>query len=238
MNFMKKLVFLPLLALLLTGCADTLPEPGSDEYKQVVEYATSLLLKYDKDYESGLVKISLPEATEESTEGADAETPDGTDTLDTPDTPDNPADPDTATTAQAQDLTELVGVSGLEFRYAGVLVTPKSDDIWYVSVGDHVDDAEDLLYVNFEVQNTSGAAINLNMKSLRLQIRIGYNGGNPVNALSTALLNDLQWFEGDIAAGDQVMLQSLIEVTISDASAVESVEFYVSDANGEHKFVY
>jgi uncharacterized protein YceK len=244
---MKKLVLLLALVFVLSGCADTLPETTSDEYEQIVQFAASLLLKYDHDYESGLVAIELPAPTEETTDGGEGDDGDDgdevDDTVDPTDDPSNPSDSgdsdsNAAVTSQAQSLAEVVGVAGLEFRYAGVLVKPRSNDVLFLFTDEDDQDTDNVLYVMFEVTNTSEADIPLDMESFSLQIRIGYNGGEAANALPTGLDNDLSWFKGDVPAGSSVMLQSLGAVALDDASEIHSVEYYVRDTNGEHKFTY
>ncbi|MCM1087931.1 MAG: hypothetical protein NC419_07215, partial [Muribaculaceae bacterium] len=49
------------IACILTGCGNTMPELTEEENDIITEYAVSLLLKYDKNYNSRLIDLAAYE---------------------------------------------------------------------------------------------------------------------------------------------------------------------------------
>ena len=56
-----------LIAVVMTGCGNTIPEMTEAEQELVVEYAANTLLKYDKYYERKLIELTLEQELAEDT---------------------------------------------------------------------------------------------------------------------------------------------------------------------------
>jgi hypothetical protein len=228
---MKKLLILILAALVLSGCGYNYLEITTEQQRQIVEYSAGLLLKYDHYYDNGLVDIALPTPEPEVITVLPEAEPDE----DTAPDPNAPQIVDNTIPSLPQSMTEIIGISGLDFRYAGIEVTPEypaemnPEEIAFI-----VDAAigQNLLVVKFEAVNTSGSDIYLDMLAQDLRVRIGYNDKGISATLRTFLLNDLTHFQGDIPAGETVLLVSICEVPISTVGEVSSIQYIVISAAG------
>ncbi|MCL2052658.1 MAG: hypothetical protein FWG91_13170 [Lachnospiraceae bacterium] len=230
---MKKLLVLLIITLTLTGCR-SIPEVTPEQHAQIVEYSASLLLKYDRFYETNLTVIELPAKEPEiivvPETSPETENDQGILIPETPEIIDNTI---------PQDLTGLVGISGLEFQYSGTLVTDRyPEDSGEIAFGIDASPGHNLLVVGFNVVNTSGADIFLDMYGLDLRIMIGYNGGNLSSSLFTMLFDDLAFFQGVIPAGEAVALSSLREANITDISEIQSIDFLIRADSGDFSFSY
>ncbi|MCL2719334.1 MAG: hypothetical protein FWE14_11205 [Lachnospiraceae bacterium] len=232
---MNKLLILLILTLTLTGCNNFL-EVTPEQHAQIVEYSAGLLLKYDRFYESNLTAITLlapkPEVIEKPEVGPEPDE-EGLENGGRPEIIDNTV-PD-----MPRDLTELIGVNGLEFRYSGVLVTNRYPEEVVPGESYFGIDASpglNLLVVKFDVINISSEDIFLNMNEYDLRVGIGYNGGSFSSVLYTMLLYDLAFFKDVIPAGGTVELSSLREADIADSGEIHSVELFIRSHKGDFSF--
>lgn len=223
-----------ILAGLLTGCGVTYPDMTEEEQAHVVEYATGLLLKYDKYHEYSLVQLEeseaekpTPTAVSKNTEGL----PDAGEEM----TGDFSEQPDVVDMTEPQTLTEIIGIDGIDFQYVGCEVADTyPDDTLSEEVYPYVDASKNnkLLILKFDATNISGSELQLDMNERNVRFKIGWNGGAPQNALVTFLLNDMAAYKGEIPAGQTVQLVSLAEVPEESAMAISNVEFLIKDSEG------
>ena len=229
------------LVLGLSACADV-PQLTPGQQEMFVEYSAALLLKYARNYDYGLVAIELPEIEPPVEE----EPPEVAADLDD----DNPGDDGGGAggSAQAapdawvpQDLGEVIGIEGLEFRYAGFDVADEyppldSSDVFYFVFT--ASPGTKLLVIRFDVVNSGGTDIYLDMANRDMRIWMGYNGGDVAYALTTLLPDDLAYFQGPIAAGATVGLSSIREIPASDAGGVVSLEYVIRTEDGLFRLSY
>lgn len=207
-------------ACVLSGCGQTVPELTEEENEIITEYAVSLLLKYDKNYNSHLVDLS---AYEESIAESENEEP-AEDMIPDEELPEeNVEEPATeiidATEeieAQASSIEEFYGIEGFSFQYTGYdlvseypAITENSADAFFAM---EATPGMQLLIMKFQVTNQNGMDSMLDTFQYGMKVRITVNEEDPKSALSTMLLNDLQSFRGTLEAYGQTELVTVIEV--------------------------
>lgn len=204
-------------ACALSGCGQTVPELTEEENEIITEYAVSLLLKYDKNYNDHLVDLS---AYEESIAQPEIEEP-VEDAIPDEELPEEePAteviDATEELEEQASSIEEFYGIEGFSFQYTGYdliseypTVAADSADAFFAM---EATPGMQLLIVKFQVNNQSGMDSALDTFQYSMKVRIAVNDEAPKSALSTMLLNDLQSFSGTLAAYGQTELVAVIEV--------------------------
>ena len=223
-----------ILILTLAGC-NAIPDVTPEQHAQIVEYSAGLLLKYDRFYENNLVAIAIPTPKPEPTPTPEPEEDEDEPSLvmgGTPEIIDN---------SLPRDLTEVIGISGLEFHYAGSLVTNQyphavvpGEIYFYVTASP----GNNLLVIRFNVVNTTSSDIHLDMTEYNLRLRIGYDGANVSSTLFTMLENDFAMYRGVIAAGETMELASICEVSVNDIADIQSIEFYIRSNSGDFTYYY
>lgn len=220
-----------LMVLLFSGCASELPEMEPEEQDQIVEYAVHLLLKYDKNYNYRLLDAEVLE--EEEAKNADKkEVPEGT-AAPAQDAPEEPAVIDNVEVEEEKpqiSLTEFYGLEGLQVRYSGFQVLQyypdDSEDMYFmVNAGNN----KDLLVLEFEVTNQSGAEYILDMPGQEAEFRVGINDGKARRAMFTMLLNDFSTYQGTLQDGESVTLAIICEVTEEETQDIMTLSLYAAN---------
>ncbi|MDR2546416.1 MAG: hypothetical protein LBC96_02760 [Lachnospiraceae bacterium] len=229
--FKKSVTWLMLLPVLfLVGC-DEFPFVTPEQHSQVVEYTTSVLLRHAYGYDYGLVKLEeIPDVDVDIPSVPPPPDDDGN----VDDIPDDPYPPFVPLGADDADMTEIVGIPGLVFDYAGFMVVDEypenviSDDVFFITFASM---GAELLVVKFTVTNESDTDIFLDMVARDFRIGIGYNGANTTGALMTMLPNDLALFQGRIPnrsdSGELLELVVICEVRLEDGDDINSVELII-----------
>ncbi|RKI90208.1 hypothetical protein D7V94_15245 [Parablautia intestinalis] len=213
-NKMKYGVIVLLVALLTTGCGNKIPELSEQEQELVVEYAREVVLKHDKNYQSRLVDLSLeqenvneaePEtpSEEEDEASSDAKETDGQEVSVT----DN-----TQTEVQNVTLEEFLKLDDVKFTYNGYeldnFYPQQGEELYFIM---EATQGSKLLVLKFLAENTSGTEINLDIAKTETRFKIIADGVGK-NALTTMLLNDLTYYQGTIAPGENVELVLVCEI--------------------------
>lgn len=215
---------------MLSGCGTAYPDLTVEEHDQIVEYASGLVLKYDRN---NTHKLVLPEASEAET-AAPEETKEPEAVADTAASA-APEQPETVDLTVPKSLNEIVAIGGIDLQYAGYevveeypsIVTP--GEIYFIV---NATENNKLLVLKFDVTNNSGADYFLDLAERSIRYKIGWNGGAPRNALLTMLLNDMSTYEGELLAGEVVQLVVVCDLPDESASTVEPIELQVNDGTG------
>ncbi len=217
---------------LLAGCGITYPELTTEEYDQAVEYAAGLLLKYDKNYNNKLIEpeelmqmkpepevpVPVAEVPAETAEEAGTDGGDITARNDVVPLP----------------MTELMAIEGVEFKYAGFeTVKEYPDEVTPGEVYTVMMASENnvLLVLNFDAVNNSGTDLYLDMLQRGIRFRVGWNGGDMGNTMTTMLLNELSYYRGNLAAGESVRLVVVREIPEGSANGIFSIEMSVREGD-------
>ena len=236
-------------ALALTGCGATVPDLTQEETEIISEYAAGILMKYDKDNGSRLVDLSQEEPQEEA--APDAEPPVQTPESDaaaagTEEAPGGTGEPGPAENnatvidqsqtevMSAASIEEYYGISGFTFAYTGCeLIDSYPEDSGEEGAVYFTMDATEgmkLLVAKFNVTNQSGSEQTLNMMEHRAKFKLAVNGDAGKHVLTTMLLNDMQNYNAQMAAGETVELVSIIEVPAD--TQVDSLALILSGGDG------
>lgn len=221
---------------LLAGCGNKIPEMTQQQEELIVEYAAGTVLKYDKNYESKLVELTLEENTENETgtqENAPAikEEEAQTDENAASEVPviDNTEDV-ANTVASIEEFLQLDFVRTTYTGYETCDIYPGDDagsDVYFIM---NATEGNKLLVVKFFMENVSGEEREVNIAQSNVRFKIAVNGTEK-NALTTMLLNDLAYYSGRLAAGEGVELVLICEVPDEQSGEISSLAVEMTDAD-------
>lgn len=221
------------MAVFLSACGSTIPDMTEEQNSQVVEYAAGLLLKYDENKHGRLVE-------EEDTEQEEAaETPVPEPESKPEETPQQEEEPEVVDVSEAtpaversRSIEEFYELEGVTIKYTGFELKDSypdsgSDDMFFAM---QATKGCKLLVLHFDVNNTGGQAVSLDMASSGAKFKISINEEAPRYALTTMLLNDLGSYKGTIAAGETVDLVLIGEIAEEKAVGIQSVSLSMKNA--------
>lgn len=232
-------------SVLTMGCgllANRIPELSHEEHDMVVEYATETLLKYDSKNGDKIGRqpedyvIPKPEVVGEAEATA---TPEPILTLPVEDSSElgevTVTDISSVPEESLSTIEEAMGVAdSLQFEYTGyetVDVYPESTEAYFALTAS---EGCKLLIVKLKVSNITGESIRVNVPAENIRFKIVLNG-EPKNALTTMLLNDLAFYAEDIEAGGSDEVMVLGEYPTEELEMIESLELIVKTKDGNTK---
>lgn len=219
---------------LLTGCGNTIPEMTSEQQELVVEYTVGTVLKYDRNYENRLVKVSELEAEEEllSEEAAEQEMQEeGTEPVDLSQPAASEGEDAAETKTNYTSIEEFLQTEQLTFRYTGFEVVDQyperneEEELFFVM---NATPGQKLLVVRFDVENCSETDTVLDMNQYGVRFKLVVDGEEK-NALTTMLLNDLSYYSGTIAQGETQELVLVCELPEEKAQAVSGLKLIMKN---------
>lgn len=221
---MKKKMMLSiciLTAVLMMGCGK-IPTMTPEQEEQIVNYAAAIALKYDAGYENRLVDLTqYPEETP-GTDKEETEESEGMDEVEDTDTTDIS---ENAGGTSSSSIEEFYGVSGVRIDYTGASYCDSypegSVEDYYFTLD--ATEGKRLLVLQFQVNNTTDAAVDVDFFSVAPRFRISVNGNSSKNILSTMLMDDLRTYIGTLQPGETVPLVLLAEIEEQDAGEIESL---------------
>lgn len=199
--------------VMFAGCGNPMPELTDEQSSIITEYAASLLLKYDKNYDSNLAEIpeeneldmvpesepsAVPEETEEPKQDAPIE--------EIPS--EEPAEEEVPVTT----VQDFYGLEGLEFAYRGYIVTESysgSEDANSVFAFD-ASEGKKLVVLEFDVKNVSAQEVAVNM--MELNPRFSVRAKEVTHKVQpTMLMNDMTTYSGTLQSGEVICLALVAE---------------------------
>lgn len=214
------------ISFILTGCGGAMPELTEEENDIITEYAVSLLLKYDKYYNSRLVDLSAYEEQQDIEQNE----PEENNTLEEPmpevDNELSQSGPEVVDVVEeASTIEEFYGIEGFSFQYMGCNLQSE-----YPDMTENAADAffamqatpgMQLLILKFQVYNQSGVERELDMLNYGIKARVAVNGESSKSTLSTLLLNDLHTYKGVVGENGSTELVTIVEVP--EGTYIESI---------------
>lgn len=213
--------------MMASGCGDKIPEMTEQQQELVVEYAAGTVLKYDKNYESKLVELTLEENTDKEAASEENEP--------APEAEKEQAEEAAANEVEVIDNTENVNtVASIEeflqldfvrITYAGYEVcdvypdNDAADDLYFFM---NATEGNKLVVVKFLMENISGEEREINIAQSDVKFKIIVNGIEK-NALVTMLLNDLAYYNGMLKAGESVEVVLACEVPNEQTGEISSL---------------
>ena len=231
--------------VLLTGCGNAIPELTEEQQELVVEYAAGTLLKYDKNHENRLIDIEELEIIEAKTEEmhkASMQTNEMQTDVNQSEVEENVAADDAEADVTVLDNTQSEAITyvsiedflqleQLAFDYKGFEIVDEypnqeqEQELFFVM---NATMGKKLLVLKFQVDNTSGSDVELNMNQCGVRFKIVVDGEEK-NALTTMLLNDMAYYQGTIAAGTSQKLVLVCEVSTEKAQGLSTLELIMKN---------
>lgn len=209
-----------LSAVLATGCGNAIPELDEQQQALVVEYATSVLLKHDKNHETKLVELTL-EQEEEAVDSAAKEELQDNSGSNKEEGAENESQEEGMEDVEVIDNTQMpenvsiesfLNLDPIKITYTGYEINDfypeQGDDLYFIM---NATEGNHLLILKFTAENTSEAEANLNIAQSKTRFKIAVNGEEK-NALTTMLLNDMPYYQGIVAPGESIELVLICEI--------------------------
>lgn len=205
------------------GCGSTFPNMTEDQQVQVVEYASGLLLRYDENYQSKLVKEEEPSIAEEAEEQEAVQVQEAL-----PETVKAEAKVVEAAPAalpEYNNVEEFYEISGISTSFTGYEVKdmyPEAgeDEIFLAM---EASTGNKLLVLKFDVKNVSGSEMQLDMPAYDTKFKIGVNDKAPKYALTTMLPDDLSFYKGSMQADEVMSMVLITEIPEEEASQISTI---------------
>lgn len=230
MKRVKGVIALLASILMLVGCGAQIPNMTEEETEVVTQYAANLLLKYDKNYESGIMSedemakllrrqitpTPVPQVEEPETE------PEQKDEI----AEDLIGGGTSEIVVDNRSMAEFFGLNGIDITYTGYSILdsyPESSDEAFYFAMDAVE-GHKLLVLQFQVTNQSAEAQNVDVLNQAARFRVFINGGEQQNALTTLLTDDLKNMNVTLEAGATVSKVIVVEITEEEADSMQSAE--------------
>lgn len=201
-----------------TGCVKSeLAELTEEEKNLYVEYAANAVLKHDRNYIDRMQEVELETETEDITEG---QSYDGQ----------NSSEQNAAEngTAAVMSMNDIFGLSGIDIQTNGYEVADS-----YPSNGKELGmsmvavKGYRLLVLKFNITNTAGADVTLNMMDSGAAYRGIINDSVKMNAQVTALLDAFNTYSGTIPAGSTQEMVLVFQINENDAENISSVKLNI-----------
>ena len=254
---MKKKSFLfaiiTVTSTLLTGCSffsSNIPELSETEEAMVVEYATEVLLHYDRMNGDKIRPVKYDIITEEGESVSDEQYADqlmneamDSSGLSLPqnDIPadgtdngvsviDNTVPEDTGASIYAS-IADCFGLSGISINPIGYEITdfyPESPTEYFVM---NATEGNRLVILRFELSNDSGSDMHVEIPYGDVKYKITLNDTTK-NALTTLLINDMGTFSEDVASTDKKEVVLVGEFPIEDANNISALSVLIKRENG------
>lgn len=224
----QRIGILCLSALLLSGCGAELPNMTDEDANAIGEYAAILLLKYDANSRSRLVDLSQVEVLDAAQEPSAAEPeplPEPMPSEEAPDLQDTPV-----IDASASGLETSGSLESFLALPAGVSLASTGYELSQSYQGEvssyfalEAAEGKELLVLQFDMQNLSGASQEINLLDRRDSYRVTVNGNYSKTALPTMLIDDLSTYKGTLADGSTEKVVLVFEVEPVQMSSVDSI---------------
>lgn len=226
---LKKCLCLGLVSVMTfctVGCVKSELAKVSEEDKDLyVEYAANLILKHDKNY---IDRMRYEEVTEEETTTTP---PVQEQTTQNPNNPSGSQNQDRPSggVSEIKSMNEIFGISGIDIQPNGYEVADA-----YPSNGSELGmsmvavKGYKLLIYKFNVTNTSGSDVPLNMIESKASYRGIVNDSVRMNVQVTALLDAFNTYNGTIPAGSTRELVLIFQINASDTENISSVKLNVT----------
>lgn len=206
---MRKKMLLALLSMVMvgtTGCVEVI-ELDEEQEDMFVQYSVFSVLEHDKNYMVNLEQIQLEyvednfqEPTTEKAPEEESSTENSGDNTQSGNESGNTGNVETV-----GNLSEAIGVDGVSFTYKGMDVC----DAYPETEGEPVfvikaTPGQKLVVLKFDMTNTTGAELNLNVSAKNLYFKGVFNKSIKTNALVTLLPEALNTYISTIPAGGTV----------------------------------
>lgn len=226
-------------SVILSGCGSAIPDMTEEETHIISEYAANLLLKYDKNYEVKVADTTAYHEEEErkAKEARKAEEAAAKEAakaaLEEAQQEKNAAGGQSEDVQTVSTVEEFFGIDGIQIRYSGFQICDSypeqsEDEDLFLALG--ATDGRKLFILNFDVNNTSGAELEVDMQALNPKFKVSVNGNTAQNSLFTFLPEDLAEYAGTLGADETVRTILAVEIPVEESESVESIVLSMKNA--------
>lgn len=225
----KKLIAGMVACLLLNGCGAQIPELTQEQTDKVVQYAAGILLKYDRNYDSGIMSeeemaaqirkqitptpTPVPEKNAEDPGQTEQESEVPEDLIGTKEDP-----------VDHRTIAEFLSLNGVDISYTGYDIAasyPENEtDEWYFAM-DAVE-GDQLLIIKFRVTNISQETMTVDILNLAPRFRAFIADGPQINAATTLLTDDLKTLQTTLQPAESVDEVVVVEITDQEAQSLQN----------------
>ncbi len=231
------IVILISITAFAAGCGNKIPEMTEQQQELIVEYAAGTVLKYDKNYESKLVELTLEE-TVESEPVKEEEAPDSEneeeEVVNGAGEEVTVIDNTEAVTTVAS-IEEFLQIDSVAITYTGYETcdmypeNTESSELYFFM---NATQGNKLLVLKFNIENFSDAEKEVNIAQSNVRFKVSVDGVEK-NALTTMLLNDLAYYNGMLAAGESAELVLVCEVPVEQSENISSLALVLKNVDNE-----
>lgn len=233
-----------ILGILLSACANQIPDMTEEQNAMVAEYAAAELLQHSGNYHSRLVDTSVPNENAKEEEGVVEESSgnesekdvtnqetEGSGVLDenTMQTEENESvdGMDAEAEMPAMTIAQVLGLSGVEVNYTGYRVYDSypdeevSPENMFFAMD--ASNGMKLLVLTLDITNVTTEPVQLDTMALSAKYRVILNGEYKKNSLVTMLDNDFTAFKKGIEAGETISSVVVTEIEQESVDGLQSV---------------
>ena len=244
-----------LLGTMLSGCGafeSKIPTLTDEQQELVVEYATEVLLHYDRLNGDKIRPVKYSVVTDEGNTLSEEDyenklkddmTADAGLTLPDNDVSAESDETEVAVTDNTEDevpvvssfssISDCFGLSGVSIEPVGYEITdfyPQSPTEYFVM---NATEGNRLVILRFKLTNTSGTDMRVDVPYGDVKYKITLNG-NTKNALTTLLVNDLGTYSRDLLAGESEEVVLVGEFGSADAGNISSLSLAIKRESGDY----
>lgn len=232
-----KVLTVGIVGVCLTGCGSTIPEMTEQQQELVVEYAAGELLKYDRNHVASLVTLEVDQEEEsEETDSLPAVEQDEPAIDNEEEKGGVKADEvtviDQTEESQPASVDEFLKLDGVKISYTEYEIAESypeetaEDAFFFMSATEN----RKLLVLKFQVENQASEEKELNFAQSQIRYKIVVDGEQQ-NALTTMLLNDMEYYHGTLAPQESIELVLVGEVPIEKAEQISSLELIMKSVD-------
>lgn len=238
-----KILTISAAGICLTGCGNAIPEMTPQQQELVVEFAAGELLKFDQKHTTKLVPLEMIQEEEEGSQAdfsvlEEKQDPSADDVKENEESGEEgiPADAaeviDQTQEAMPESVDEFLELTGVSITYTGHELVDSyppeaADDVYFFM---SATENNKLLVLKFQVENTSGGDMELDFAHTQTRYKIVVDGAEQ-NALTTMLLNDMAYYQGTLASGENIELVLVGEVSNEQADQITSLELIMKSVD-------
>lgn len=232
----KKLLLVALAVVMVgtTGCVETV-ELDEEQEDKLVQYAVYSVLEHDKNYLVNLEQIKEPEYVEipEIPTDPSTEEPTKAPEDDTSGVQSGDNSKENTGTQNVENIAAAMDIEGVTLAYKGMKVCdsfPESDGTPVFVI--KAVQGKKLVVLNFDMTNTTGADINIDVSSKKISVKGIFNNAIKTNALLTLLPEALNTYVGTVPAGGTVSTVLVFEMSDGYVNNLSEIAIDVKSDSG------
>lgn len=233
----KRFCFLFIICIFIftmTGCGNEIPEMSEEESAMVSNYAATLLLKYDANYQTKLLNQEQLEKEEQMQKQIQEEA-DRLAALEAEKEAKKQEEQAKETEGQSSvetvtyvDPAEFLGLDGISISYNGVEYLdqyPKDgEDLYFATTAT---EGCKLAVVHLSLSNQTAEVRTVDVFSTNARFKVSFNDGDYHSIMSTLFTEDFSVFNGELQPGESVDTVLLMELKEEDCVEVHALNLYI-----------